>query len=134
MESASPNLSIFVPGKVWTANQANKDHHFQRAKKRKEIRSLALLLWRPVVRTWMKDHPGGLSLPVEVIGLPYVSRQIDPDAGMPHLKACLDGLVDSELLADDSPEYVRKVCLLACQKVPAGQVGMLVTVVPDAAG
>ena len=128
----SDALSIFISGRLYLANQHTSDHHLTRSRKVKAIRSQACVAWQEAVED--KVRP---AWPLAVVARPQSVRQVDVDACWPHLKACLDGLVDAGLVPDDGPEHISRVCLLAFRKVPADDVGLLVWCLPavsDGAG
>ena len=125
-DTASDNsLHIFLSGKLYLANQHTSDHHLTRSRKVKAIRSQARLAWLEAVEGAVRP-----ALPLAVAARPQSVRRLDVDACWPHLKACLDGLVDAGLVPDDGPEHISRVCLLAWQKVPVEQSGLLVWCLP----
>ena len=123
--SSDTGFHIFVPGKLYLANQHTSDHHLTRSRKVKAIRQQACLAWQEAFQEGAR--PG---LPVALVARPQVARQVDVDACWPHLKACLDGLVDAGGVPDDGPEHISRVCLLACQKVAKEDIGLLVWCLP----
>jgi hypothetical protein len=93
--------------------------------------------WAELTKAWrdaMHDRALFLGIPavtgrVGVEGYPRVYQGILADAGahMPCVKACVDGLRDAGVLADDDPEHVAYVrCWAPIKGVGAGMVLELV--------
>lgn len=94
----------------WTAppcSANDRDHWRVKARKVAEIRETA----RCLVLTQVGDH--GEPMPERIrVGLTYTprdNRRRDPDnLVVPLYKALVDGIVDSGLVVDDTPQYVER--------------------------
>ena len=93
-------LTLDIPRNLWmTSNQ--RLHHMDRARRTKQIRTLAG--WQ--ARTKLRPVAGKVHVVV------YVSsptrRRADVGNSYPTLKACLDGITDAGTWRDDSDEYLE---------------------------
>ena len=102
---AFDELSIFVPGEIWTINAERKMHHFQRSSLVEPLRTAAGLL----ARNWLRTGGMAFTTPVEVRFVPHQkNRGVAADTAnhLPACKAVLDGLVDAGVIPEDNPSWV----------------------------
>jgi hypothetical protein len=117
-EDGCIRVVLDAPADLLTMNAAKSTHYRDWAK--------LTAAWRGA----MADRARFLGIPpvegrVSVDGYPYqLSHIADAGAHMPCLKACVDGLRDAGVLADDSPEHVAWVRCWA--PVKARGAGMVV--------
>jgi crossover junction endodeoxyribonuclease RusA len=83
----------------WSINQERNWHYHKRAKLvdewRKEFKQLSILAGIPPLTA------------IQVIATPYLRRPVQ-DIGncYPAAKAAIDGIVDADVIPDDTPEYL----------------------------
>lgn len=82
-----------------TANQ--RMHHMQRARITRDVRSAAAYAFR--------TFPEVGRVRVELEWVVTTSHRRDVDNIVPTLKAVCDGLVDVEIVPDDTPQFMEKV-------------------------
>jgi len=81
-----------------TSNQ--RMHWAHKAKITKEVRNVAFMLAR--------DVPFLACIEVTLTWVVTSNRRRDEDNIVPTLKALCDGLVDADIVPDDTPEFMRK--------------------------
>jgi crossover junction endodeoxyribonuclease RusA len=99
--------SFSVRGKLISLNAERSTHFMPRSEATRQWRADAY--WEAKrAKLPHLDH-------CSVIVQPYQHRSVLQDAGncYPVVKACLDGLVDANVLDDDGPEHVTAITLLA---------------------
>lgn len=122
-------------GRVHTANDERRAHHYTSAKVRKEWKEATIQMCR------ITKAPKGLERIGLLIQPIYVKGQLpDPDASAPTAKAILDGLVTGKhskpehagygVVPDDSGIYVAYVCLMAPIMDRSAKPGVRVTITP----
>jgi crossover junction endodeoxyribonuclease RusA len=107
----SKSHHLVVRGKLLSINAERKTHMLRRA---------------DIVRQWRTDaaleakvarlpHLGRVS----VIAQPFQHGSVLADVGnhLPSIKACIDGLVDAQVLSADDPSVVTALTFLAPQRV-----------------
>lgn len=102
-----------------TANQ--RMHHMQRARITRDVRTAAGFAFR--------TFPEVGRVRVELTWVVTDRRRRDVDNIVPTLKAICDGLVDVEIVPDDTPEYMDKIMPRialgdrACVRVEVTEIG-----------
>ena len=102
------DFSVEYAERPWTTNAERSGNLWQRASKTREWRTAFCLLTRQLkmpplewceitVEPWLLNRRG----------------MQDTGACHPSAKAAIDGLVDAELLDDDTPDIVRKLTFVA---------------------
>jgi hypothetical protein len=90
-----------------------------------KFRTLHWRVWGPLNKEWReafywlgKENYVCFDVPVDIVVKHEIVKGIVPDtaSSLPCFKASLDGLVDSGVIEDDSPRYVRNVTFLAPEK------------------
>ena len=112
-DGCSPELPTYVvelPLKPWTTNAERRMHRYERAAAVKQMRNTATVLYR-------KERLPKFEW-CTVAALPTQRRGPlqDVAACNPAVKAAIDGLIDAERIADDTPAYLPLVTFLAPQR------------------
>jgi hypothetical protein len=109
-------LVIPAPAILLTHNKERALHHMERAR--------IVKLWRRSAKVWAQvcKTPRFASAEVAVLIEQAKGKLADPGAHAPVIKACIDGLVDANVLLDDTGEYVTAVKYLPVVKGPKDQV------------
>lgn len=96
-------LYVAAPARMLTANAANTMHWAQRAR--------IVKLWREAAWALAKAEKLPEFATAEIDVYPHQRGGVlaDTDAFAPVTKACLDGLRDANVLADDTGEYVLAI-------------------------
>lgn len=82
-------------------NQNDRMHHMKRARITRDVRTAAAYAFRA--------FPEVARVRVEMTWVVTDRRRRDVDNIVPTLKAICDGLVDVEIVPDDTPQYMEKV-------------------------
>ena len=99
---------IEIPGRAWTMNDAMRSHWRDIHKQTKQLREDAFFWWRQALGPPKK----GKHLPLLTVNVwpRYKDRRLaDVGAAMPMVKAVIDGLVDTQWLKDDNPDYIQRI-------------------------
>lgn len=99
-------IQFVVYLRPWTTNAERSGNRFVRATKTAEWRQLYGALGRT------KRFPC-LTNAIITVGLSLKGRQQDCGACNPAVKAAIDGIVDSGILLDDTPEHLAGILFLA---------------------
>jgi len=97
-------FSLFVPGKLWTANSLRRMQWMQRGERVREWRQQSWLVARQAKLPRLE-----VVLEIHVVPVQPKGRLADPGAHEPVVKAVVDGLVDAKVLPDDGPSYLRSL-------------------------
>ena len=89
-------------------NEALRSHWRDNHRKTQELRKAAFWHWRQALGPPSKDKHLPL-LTVNVWPRYKDKRLADVGAGMPMLKAVIDGLVDTKWIRDDNPEFIQRI-------------------------
>lgn len=92
--------SLFIPGRCLTTNRERKLHRLQAAGEIRETRRATALLAR-AERLPRCER-------IEVTVQPHVRDRVRQDLGAchPHAKAAIDGLVDAQVIPDDTDSHL----------------------------
>ena len=114
------SFSVEFPERPWTTNAERSSNRWERARKTKEWRKAFHLLASELVIPELEW--------CEITIEPWLSNRAgmqDTGACHPAAKAAIDGLVDSGILKDDTPDIVRSITYLSPK---VGRNGLLMTV------
>jgi hypothetical protein len=77
-----------------------------------------------------KPKPAAVSIEATPIN-PDGRWLADVGAIYPHVKAAIDGIVDSGAIPNDTPEYVRRITMHPPEVVPGRKVGLFILVLEE---
>ena len=101
---------IRIPGRPWTLNQMMRSHWKATARKTKDAKEVAFVLWR-------EQLGPPLPLPVPLVVSVSVrtrdKRKQDTAAAAPLVKAAIDALVAGDYIRDDTPDIIAEHRYLA---------------------
>ncbi len=109
--------SFFIPEKLWVMNSERRGHWTSRSTQTDTWRQAAAVEGRKAVgRVQFTD-------PVYIHVQPYQRKGILADAAAhyPPAKAAIDGLVDAQILKDDSPEFVHQIIFHAPEQTDGAE-------------
>lgn len=86
----------------WTASNERSQHHMTRSKKVHAVRSMAADL----ARTHLTPVPSGVACVLVEVGTPIANRLDPANVGSTVVKAALDGMIDAQVLPDDSSQFM----------------------------
>jgi crossover junction endodeoxyribonuclease RusA len=109
-ETEQTIYTLEFPQRPWTTNAERAGNRWERAKLTKEWRSGFLLLAKS------SKIPQMAWITVTVEPHQKNGRLQDVGACNPSVKAAVDGLIDAQVLPDDSPEFVRSIVFLPPKK------------------
>lgn len=94
-----------VRGRVRSINSERSAHWTKRAE---DVQKWRELFWCEAMQNRSKFT--AVHITAEIVQKKPLS---DCGNGLPSIKAAIDGLVDARVLADDSPDYVKSITLVA---------------------
>lgn len=104
-------IEIEIPVRPFSINAERSEHRMKRAKRAKDVREEArLVVVRALAARGIERRPVLPRARIDV--LPFaLDRRYRQDVAncLPTAKACIDGFVDAELLADDRDSYLVSI-------------------------